>query len=89
MYTLNLSFSKLQIFLYIKKNRKNKKNGVEDTDGASASSGGTEIVPTQVPDIGTGNLNLRELKKHLDNMSKVKSWFFTILEWCHIERLLE
>lgn len=53
-----------------KKNRKNKKNGVEDTDGASASSGGTEIVPTQVPDIGTGNLNLRELKKHLDNMSK-------------------
>ena len=58
---------------YSKKNRKNKKNGVEDTDGASASSGGTEIVPTQVPDIGTGNLNLRELKKHLDNMSKVKS----------------
>ena len=56
-----------------KKNRKNKKNGVEDTDGACASSGGTEIVPTQVPDIGTGNLNLRELKKHLDNMSKVKS----------------
>jgi hypothetical protein len=42
-----------------------------------------------MPDIGTGNLNLRELKKHLDNMSKVNSWFFfSILEWCHSERVL-
>ena len=79
VYRNSWHFEKCKCNLFIlpffcsKKNRKNKKNGVEDTDGASASSGGTEIVPTQVPDIGTGNLNLRELKKHLDNMSKVKS----------------
>ena len=32
-----------------------------------------------MPDIGTGNLNLRELKKHLDNMSKVNSGGFFLV----------
>ena len=51
-----------------KKNKKNKKNGIED--GATASVGGTEMVPAQDSDKMTGNMNLVKLKKALDEMTK-------------------
>ena len=48
---------------------------MEDTDGASASSGATEIVPAQNSEISTGNMNLAKLKKALDEMTKVMNAF--------------
>ena len=67
---------------FSKKNKKNKKNGVEDIDGAAASVGGAEGAAAQVGGAemvpAQGNMDLVKLKKALDEMTKVSllSTFF-------------
>ena len=66
---------------FSKKNKKNKKNGVEDIDGAAASVGGAEGAAAQVGGAemvpAQGNMDLVKLKKALDEMTKVSLLLIT------------